>query len=480
MTRALTSLAGTLAAIPDSARILLTRPGDTELPATVIQDREWLAGQIRLRGQIWGIDDRRTLATLWWYSASTMLVTPGILAIATDGTCLSPRLDHIDIHHQPDSRFSGSHGTRALPEDDLGAFAAELRSTLGTVIGQQQVGRWRARHRRPRGHQGLAGGPRPGSGISRGTRDSTARAALVSRYQAVAPVLKVLPGVIPFGASAEGAPVLAAMQALPDVLAYRSRLKALLIPRNLIDAGLVPGPWRRLVFGHPKHEDGAVSRHAYAFCVLEQFWRHLKRREIGAGASTRWRSPQAQLLYGKAWTAIGGDVLTSLGLPGDPGALLAGHADALDAAYREVAGRLAVNTEVTIGDDGKIHLTGLKAVEEPPSLTDLRKRTAAMLPRVDLPEVILEIMSWAPEVAAAFTAASGGRTRLDDLPTSIAACLAAHAMNVGYRPITKKGVPALERSRLSHVFQNYVRPETLSAANAPLVARQAGLPLAQA
>jgi hypothetical protein len=44
-------------------------------------------------------------------------------------------------------------------------------------------------------------------------------------------------------------------------------------------------------------------------------------------------------------------------------------------------------------------------------------------------------------------------------------------MNVGYRPIAKKGVPALERSRLSHVFQNYVRPETLAAANAPLVAR---------
>ena len=53
-------------------------------------------------------------------------------------------------------------------------------------------------------------------------------------------------------------------------------------------------------------------------------------------------------------------------------------------------------------------------------------------------------------------------------------------MNVGYRPIAKKGAPALERSRLSHVFQNYVRPETLAAANAPLVARQVGLPLAQA
>ena len=58
------------------------------------------------------------------------------------------------------------------------------------------------------------------------------RAALVGRYQAVAPVLKVLPGVITFGASAEGAAVLTAMQALPDVLAYRSRLKAPLVPGN--------------------------------------------------------------------------------------------------------------------------------------------------------------------------------------------------------------------------------------------------------
>ena len=202
-------------------------------------------------------------------------------------------------------------------------------------------------------------------------------------------------------------------------------------------------------FGQPAHEGGAVSRHAYAFCVLEQFWRCLKRRDIYADASTRWRNPQARLLEGDAWTAIRGDVLTTLGLPGDPDALLAEHARALDAAYREVGGWLAANTEVSIGGDGKIHLTGLKAIEEPPSLVDLRARATAMLPRVELPEVILEVMSWAPELAGAFTAVSGGRTRLEDLPVSLAACLAAHSMNIGYRPIAKKvngsvwrGVPA--------------------------------------
>ena len=73
-----------------------------------------------------------------------------------------------------------------------------------------------------------------------------------------------------------------------------------------------------------------------------------------------------------------------------------------------------------------------------------------------------------------------GWGEVGDLPVSVATCLASHAMNIGYRPVAKKGVPALERARLSHVFQNYVRPETLAAANAPLVARQAGLLLAQA
>ena len=306
------------------------------------------------------------------------------------------------------------------------------------------------------------------------------RAALPARYPAVSGFLKMLSAVIEFGACAEGSPGLAAMRALPDILAHRSRLAAPLIPGRLVDAGVVSGPWRHLVFGHPAHEDGAVSRHAYAFCVLEQFWRGLKRRDIWAEGSTRWRNPQALLLEGAAWDAARGDILTALGLPGDPATLLAEHSRTLDAAYREVGARLAVNTEVAVDDDGKIHLTGLKAIEEPPSLADLRARTTAMLPRVDLPEVLLEVMSWAPELAGAFTAVSGGRSRLGDLPVSVAACLAAHAMNVGYRPVAKKGAPALERSRLSHVFQNYVRPETLAQANVPLVARQAGLPLTQA
>ena len=160
---------------------------------------------------------------------------------------------------------------------------------------------------------------------------------------------------------------------------------------------------------------------------------------------------------------------------GDPDALLAEHAQTLDAAYREVGGRLAVNTEVRVDDAGKIHLTRVKAIEEPPSLVDLRGRTTAMLPRVDLPEVILEVMSWVPELARRSppcrAAGPGWRT----CRISIAACLAAHSMNVGYRPIASKGVPGPGTvTAVARLPELLPARDPRSLANAPLVARQAG------
>ena len=103
-----------------------------------------------------------------------------------------------------------------------------------------------------------------------------------------------------------------------------------------------------------------------------------------------------------------------------------------------------------------------------------------MLPRVDIGELILEVMSWEPGFIDAFTAASGGRSRLADLHVSIAAALTAQALNVGYTPVISPGVTALTRDRISHVDQNYLRAENFAAANAPLIDAQAGIALAQA
>jgi TnpA family transposase len=76
-----------------------------------------------------------------------------------------------------------------------------------------------------------------------------------------------------------------------------------------------------------------------------------------------------------------------------------------------------------------------------------------------------------------FVHVAGGDARLEDLPVTVAALLTSQACNIGLVPVTRSDIPALTRVRLSHVDQNYLRAETLRAANARLINYQASIPL---
>ncbi len=133
---------------------------------------------------------------------------------------------------------------------------------------------------------------------------------------------------IEFGATVDAQAVLDEMKRMPELLRARKLTSA------DVNGSLIHGSWERLVFGAPTNKDGAVDRNAYVFCVLTQFHRYLKRREIYANRSSRWRDPRAQPLAGEAWINAKDSVLRALSLPATPDDLLAEHARTLDAAYR--------------------------------------------------------------------------------------------------------------------------------------------------
>lgn len=133
---------------------------------------------------------------------------------------------------------------------------------------------------------------------------------------------------------------------------------------------------------------------------------------------------------------------------------------------------------VTI-DDSELVLSPIDKLEEPPSLIALKAAVAARLPRVDLPELLLE-MHARTGFAGGFTHASEGGARAGDVATSLCAVLLAEACNTGFEPLIRLDTPALRRSRLSWVRQNYIRAETLTRANAALVAAQNKIALAHA
>ena len=294
---------------------------------------------------------------------------------------------------------------------------------------------------------------------------------LVDRYRRVRVFLPTLLKTVTFQATASGKPTLQALRFLSSIEGHqkpdmsRAPMKA------------VSSTWRRLMVD----QDGNISRPAYTLCILQQLQDNLRRRDIFVPESDRWSDPRRKLLRGAEWDSKRSQVCRSLSLPNDGDKALKDLEQQLDAAYLKTVENFPNNQAVRIEHvDGKpdLILSGLEKLNEPPSLIELREHVASLLPRVDLPDLLLEIHA-RTGFADEFTHISEGNARVKDLAISICAVLMAEACNIGLEPLIQPDQPALSRNRLSWIQQNFIRAETLTRANARLVDYQTTIPLAR-
>ena len=299
------------------------------------------------------------------------------------------------------------------------------------------------------------------------------RKELVRRWNTTRAFLPDLLDAVDFRGTEAAAPILEALEFLKE-----SGLKVRRLPDGVPLSAVGKG-WGHLL------PDGAgnVDRKAYTLGVVESLSDGLRRRDVFVSPSERWTDPRAKLLSGKAWEAARPGVRRALGLPEDPEDCIGGLAGRLDEAYRRTAENLPGNAALRIGPNAQgadaLDISGLDELEEPASLVALRERLAGMLPRVELPELLLEVHE-RTGFADAFTHISEGGHRVLDLPKNACAVLLAEALNVGLEPFVEADDSALTRSRLSWVQQNYLRADTLTEANARLVDAQAAIPLTDA
>ena len=127
-----------------------------------------------------------------------------------------------------------------------------------------------------------------------------------------------------------------------------------------------------------------------------------------------------------------------------------------------------------------LDISRLDRLDEPASLEELRNALGAMIPRVDLPDLLLEIHARTGLAGEFDHVAEGSGARARDLHKSVCAVLLAEACNIGLEPLVDPFDPALTRPRPSWVQQNYIRDETLARANARLVKAQGEIPIVSA
>jgi hypothetical protein len=128
------------ALLPGAALLgLLVPPGSRPVPATALVDEAWTAELLELRALTARTDDRRVLATLWWYSASLVLVGPALAGLVT-GRLLSARLGDTVLHLVGDlpwaatSRAATSDIPSDVPSDIASDVAADLGESLAGVV----------------------------------------------------------------------------------------------------------------------------------------------------------------------------------------------------------------------------------------------------------------------------------------------------------------------------------------------------------
>lgn len=97
-----------------------------------LADPLWLTQRIEETGRRWRTSDRRTAATLWWYSASSVLLAPLFDDTTIAGTVPDPSLDATSGALQADG--TPARVTYSRRVEDLDGLGDRLRRSLIAIV----------------------------------------------------------------------------------------------------------------------------------------------------------------------------------------------------------------------------------------------------------------------------------------------------------------------------------------------------------
>ncbi|MFD3563559.1 Tn3 family transposase [Streptomyces sp. NPDC058686] len=295
------------------------------------------------------------------------------------------------------------------------------------------------------------------------------RAKMIERIGVLHAYLPDIVRGLPYGATPDAEHVLHALWSLTDLIDRP------VVSRSEIDERLLTGSWKELALHAPHLAPDTVDTAAYAFCVVERFYSRLLRRHIFVEGASKWGDPEAGLPSDAEWAEKRASVAKSLGLPLDPADHLRRLGEALHSKTRAIAARLPKGQQFELGDGGRL-LLSTSPLPPDPRLRKVTAELAGWLPKGDLPQLLLEVLTWTKGTEV-FTTPTGQAPRHPDFDVTLAAALVALGCNVGVDAVAGN-FPPLNREHVTYVIDTFLRPDRLEALNNRLLARQSQLDVA--
>lgn len=103
------------------------------IPGILLTDPGWLADRVADTRRRWALTESRVAATLWWYSASSVLLAQAPADLLRTGGAPDPRLTGLSVTTTADGTLAdATAATRVAGPDE---FAAALCGTLTSIVG---------------------------------------------------------------------------------------------------------------------------------------------------------------------------------------------------------------------------------------------------------------------------------------------------------------------------------------------------------
>jgi Domain of unknown function (DUF4158)/Tn3 transposase DDE domain len=277
----------------------------------------------------------------------------------------------------------------------------------------------------------------------------------------------------------DGGPGTGELLRAAGILAGLYASKARKVPDGAPD-GFVPARWAGYLETARKAGDVTGFRHYWELCVLMALRDGLRSGDVHVPGSRRYADPASFLLTAQQWEPQRLEFCHLAGKPPAAAGALALARDELHTALSDLESQLARGAglgELRLSSDGELIIPPLTAEDVPADAAALRVELGAMLPRVPIASVLVEI-----DARTGFTDhlvhAGGKASRPPELKRNLMYVIIAEATNMGLAAMAESS--GVSYDVLAWTAEWYFRGETLEAANAAIVNYHHRLPMAQA
>jgi TnpA family transposase len=229
-----------------------------------------------------------------------------------------------------------------------------------------------------------------------------------------------------------------------------------------VPTAFVPAIWRKRVM----NRDGTVNRRDYEMWTLSDLRDSLRSGAVWLEGSRQYTNLDSYLIPKSRWEQLRSTYCDMVGVPEDGLIRLEIKQAALEQSLIRLDEGLPGNEFVHI-ENGKLSLSPLdKEEEEIRKEHPLAKRIGALLPPIQLGQLLAEVDSWTG-FSEQLTHAGGATTRIADLATHLYAALLTQACNMTLSEMAD--LSDLSYDQLLWCTNWYIREETLQAATDVLV-----------